>query len=450
LKHGWVVVAVLAAGPLAAQETYGGPSVLSRGPVGALSRTSNLVTLQPSLQLLGSYESGLYLPSVDSSGRQVGGGGSYGATAVAALNGYHRWRHTILGLSYQGNYRHYTRNRYLDGIDQILALNVQHQVSSRTIFSVTGAGGTYSRGYGWGGMQSTALNYGDYSQGADPTLSALPRTDLLDTRTYYAAGGADLIHQKSARLSFGMGGTAFAVRRRSKALIELNGYHARGDIMYRLSRNSTLGVDYSFSSYQFVRSFGASDFHMVALNYSTRLSRDWTLSLRGGGYRLENLRSVVVQLDPVVAALLGQTAGIEAFYGINWGTVFGVAVSRNFRRAGLSFRFDRSINPGNAVLLTSRGDEVSAVYSYHGWRRWSLSLGATGMRMATTFQGAGVYKQYTAGASTSYRLGRYIHLVGHSGWRRYELSGRSGRGRDSYFLSVGLGFAPREVPLSLR
>jgi hypothetical protein len=445
-----MLVALLAVEPLAAQGTYGGPSVLSRGSAGALSSSSDLMVLQPSLQLLGTYESGLYLPSVDSFGRQAGGGSSFGATAVGSLNGYRRWRHTVVGVNYQGSFRHYTRNRYMDGIDQILALNVQRQVSARTAFGLTGAGGTYSRGYGWGGMQGSALNYGDYSHGPDPTLSLLPQTDLLDTRTYYAAGGVDLVHRKTARLSFSMGGSAFAVRRRAKGLVELNGYTVRGDIMYRVSRNATLGVDYSFNSFQFVRGFGASDFHIVAANLSTRLDRNWTFSLRGGGFRLENLRSVVVQLDPAVAALLGQSSGIEAFYKINYGTVIGAGLSRNFRRAGLTIRFDRGITPGNGVLLTSRRDNVGAAYSYHGWRRWSLTFNVDGTRMATTFQGVGgVYKHYTAGAGTSYRISRRLHLVGHSGWRRFDLAGRTG-GRNSYFVSAGLGFTPREMPLSFR
>ncbi|MDP2998176.1 MAG: hypothetical protein Q8N47_11865 [Bryobacterales bacterium] len=422
---------------------------MSRGPVGNLSGSSDLLVLQPSLQLLGSYESGLYLPSVDSLGRQVGSGGSFGATASAGVNGYHRWKRTILGLNYQGNFRHYTRNPYLDGIDQIVSLNIQRQTSARTTVGVSGAGGTYSRGYGFGGGEGFGLNYGDFSQGVDPTLAAVPRFDLLDTRTYYAAGGADLIHQKSARLSFRAGGTAFAVRRRAKGLVEMNGYSARGDIMYRVGRRSTLGIDYSFSAYRFVRGFGSSDIHMAALNYSVQLDRNWTLALRGGGYRLENLRAVRVALDPAVAAILGQTGGVEAFYGINYGSIYGAGLSRNFRRAGLTLRFDRGIMPGNGVFLTSRQDAVSAGFGYRGWRRWSLSFEAAYSRMATTFQDFGSYQGYTAGVSTAYRVSRYVHLVAHSGWRTYQLQGNS-KGRDSYFASVGLGFTPRDLPLSLR
>ena len=141
MRHGLLWVALVAVAPLAAQDSYGGPSVLSRGPVGNLSGSSDLLVLQPSLQLLGSYESGLYLPSVDSLGHQVGSGGSFGVTASAAVNGYHRWKRTVLGLNYQGNFRHYTRNPYLDGIDQTVSLNVQRQTSARTRVGVSGAGG---------------------------------------------------------------------------------------------------------------------------------------------------------------------------------------------------------------------------------------------------------------------------------------------------------------------
>lgn len=438
--------------PLGGQTTYSGPSILSRGPVGDVGARGDLLVLQPSLQLLGSYENGLYLPSMDSRGRTEGSAGSFGAAAVASLGGYHRWKQTILGLSYNGNFRHYTRNPYMDGIDQMLSLNLQHQASARTTVSVTGSGGTYSRGYGWGAMGSTPLNYGDYSQGFDPTLAAIPQLDLLDTRTYYAAAGADMTHQKSARLSYHIGGTAFAVRRRTRGMVELNGYSGRADVAYRVSRNSTLGVDYSFNSFRFVRGFGASDFHTVALNYSVRLDRHWTLSLRGGGYRLENLRAVRVELDPLVAAILGQSAGVEALYKVNYGTTFGANVARNFRRAGLSFRYDRGLMPGNGIFLTSRQDSAGGGYSYQGWRRLGLSIDAGWARYSTTFQDYGTYKSYTAGASASYRVARYVHVVAHASWRRYNLQGAttSLSNRDSYMASIGLGFTPREMPLSFR
>jgi hypothetical protein len=314
---------------------------------------------------------------------------------------------------------------------------------------VSGAGGTYSRSYGFGGAEGYALNYGDFSQGVDPTLAAVARFDPLDTRTYYAAVGADVIHQKSARLSFRAGGTAFAVRRRAKGLVEMNGYSARSDVMYRVGRRSTLGLDYSFSAYRFVRGFGSSDIHMAALNYSVQVDKNWTLALRGGGYRLENLRAMRVTLDPAVAAILGQSSGIEAFFKINYGALFGAGLSRNFRRAGLTFRFDRGIMPGNGIFLTSRQDSASVGYGYRGWRRWAVSFDAGYSRMVTTFQDYGAYQGYTAGGSTSCRVSRYVHLVGNSGWRRYELQGNS-KGRDSFFASVGLGFTPRDVPLSLR
>ena len=449
LRYGLTAVVLLTVGPLSAQQPYAGPAVLSRGPVGNLARSSDLLVFQPSLQLLGIYESGLLTPSLDSSGQLAGNGPSFGATANVGLNGYHRFRRAIVGLNYGGSFRHYTRNPYLDGIDQSLALNVQRPLTARTTISVTGAGGTYSRAYALGGMEGNTLNYGDYSQGADPTLRAVPRFDLLDTRTYYVAGGGDLVYQRSPRLSFRAGGTATGIRRRVSGLVGLDSFNGRSDVMYGLSRNSTIGVDYSFDRFRFVRGFGSSDIHTSAVNYSVRFGRNWTLALRGGGYRLENLRAVPVALNPAVAAILGQGSFVEAFYSVSYGTVYGAGLSRNFRRSGISFRYDRGISAGNGVLLTSRNDSAGASYSYHGWRRWSLSLNANASRMTTTFQDQGSYNFYTAGVVTSYRIARYLHVVGNSAWRRYQL-GELSKLRNSYLVSLGLGFAPGEVPLSLR
>jgi hypothetical protein len=367
------------------------------------------------------------------------------------VTGYHRWKHTVLGLSYRGNFRHYTRNNYLDGIDQSVSLNIQHQASARTLFSITGVGGTYSRGYGiWSGAGSI-LNYGDYSQGEDPTVAFVSGADLLDTRTYYAAGGGDMVHQASSRLSVRVGGTAFAVRRRSRGLVELNGYNARGDITYRVGRHSNLGVEYQYLDFRFVRSFGSSFAHMAALNYSWQMDRNWTLALRGGGYRIESLRTESVALDPAVAAILGQTTGYEAIFRVNFGSVIGVALSRNFRRAGLTFRYDRGITPGSALFLTSRSDAFTGAYSYRGWKRWALSLSVNGSRYSTLLQNYGTYRLYWASASTSCRVGRYVHLVTSAAQRYYDLSGaRGGPARNSYLVSAGLGFAPGDLPISLR
>jgi hypothetical protein len=99
--------------------------------------------------------------------------------------------------------------------------------------------------------------------------------------------------------------------------------------------------------------------------------------------------------------------------------------------------------------LTSRRDSAGVGFGYRGWRRWSLSIDADYSRMVTTFQDYGAHQGYTAGAGTSYRVSRYLHLVGHSGWRRYELRGNS-KGHDSFFASIGLGLTPRDLPLSLR
>jgi len=414
-----------------------------------MQATSDLLVIRPSLQLLGTYESGLFLPSVDVYGRQAGGGGNFGATAIASLSGYHRWKHTIIGLDYQGHFRHYTRNKYQDGIDQNLSLNLQRQTSARTTFSLTGVGGTFSRAYGLGGVGGYALNYGDFSQGQDPTLALVPGVDALDTRTYYAAGGADVVYQKNSRLSIHAGGSAFAVRRRVRGLVELDGYTGRSDVMYRVSRNSTLGIDYSFNNFRFVRGFGASDVHIAALNYSVRLDRNWTLSMRGGAYRMENQRLARVQIDPAVAAILGQSSGIEAFYNLSHGSIFGAGLTRNFRNAGFTLRYDRGISPGNSMFLTSRSDTGIASYTYRGFRRWSIYFNVSGSRMVTTFQDYGEYKALTGGAGTTYRVTRYLHLIGNGGWRSYELQGTAGR-RNSYFASVGLGFAPGDLPLSLR
>ncbi len=443
-------IALVATGlaPVWAQEVYQGPSILSRGTVGNVRAADDLLVFRPALQLLGLYESGIAPVSVNQLGQPVLAD-SYGVVAVGSLSGYHQWKRTLLGMTYQGYFRHYTQRRALDGTDQQLMLNVQHRVGRKATLALTGGGGSYSHGYAMPGLTggSAALNYGNFSLGPDQTLANVPTQDIFDTRTYYAVGGGDLLYQKSLRLSTSFGGSAFAVRRRMKGLVELDGYSARGDVEYRLGRRSTAGIDYRIISFRFVRGFGSSDAHMAALNYAVQLDRHWTLSLRVGGYRLENLRAVRVTIDPAVAAILGQTQGVEAYYNVSYGPSVAAGLARNFRRAGINFRYTRDLSPGNGIFLTSRYDSGSASYSYRGWQRWALGLNASTYRYVTTFQTAMHYDTHYGTGSVSYRMFRFVHLTANGGARYYKMD--QGYKRTSYIASVGLGFTPTEMPLSL-
>ena len=76
----------------------------------------------------------------------------------------------------------------------------------------------------------------------DPTTTYVPTNDFFDNRTINLSSQANLTMQRSTRLSLNFGGDGFLTRRRSTALYGVTGIGAHGDIQYRVSRRSTVGV----------------------------------------------------------------------------------------------------------------------------------------------------------------------------------------------------------------
>jgi hypothetical protein len=428
-----------AAGLLAQTGAYGGPSVLSRGKAASNRDLGPASALRPYLYLNGIYDNGLTPVSVDQTG-QVPRDDVYGGEAGVGLYGYRRWKQTLLGVDYRGNFRHYSRKTYYDGSDHALALDFTHQPSRRVTFGLRQSAGTFSRSFGW------LPNPGIF----DPTYSHIPADEIFDNRTNYLSTRGDLTWQKSLRLSFNAGGEGFMVRRRSNALFGVTGYTARGDISYRLGRHSTIGIDYNFLHFDFVRVFGASDLHMVAINYARRLSPTWEVALRLGGGRIETQSLRQVRIDPVVAAIIGQQVGIETFHQLHYVPHGGIRLAKTFRSANLQLAYDRTVSPGNGVLLTSRAEQARVSYSFTGLRYWNFGLNAGYSAMHSVTHLVGSYEGYHGGWGATRRLGKNFHAVARFDARRYDMGGlRQQFDRVMYRATLGIAFSPGDMPLSL-
>jgi hypothetical protein len=129
--------------------------------------------------------------------------------AEVGLTGRHRWKRTSLWLDYRGHFRSYVNTANLDTTDQFLTLGLVHQQSRRVQFIVRESGGTYTRNY-------YMLNGSSF---LNPYLPELPPTDFLDNRINYISTAADVVVQKSVRLSFDFGGQGFLIRRVGNALL---------------------------------------------------------------------------------------------------------------------------------------------------------------------------------------------------------------------------------------
>jgi hypothetical protein len=435
---------VLSAATLAAQPGYTGPSVLSR-PGGPSNLQPSQLSLRPFISFLGLYDTGLVSVSVDESGHPPDAA-SAGAAVQAGLYAYHRRRRTLVGLDYRGDYRHYTRRTYYNGFNQFATFGVSHQSQRHLQFGFHQMAGTFSRGFGGLGPSVTSV----FGPGLVQTPAHAPADELFDSRTDYLNSIGSMTYIKSARMSFNVSGGGFLVRRRSNALAGLSGALVSGDMAYRISRHSTLGVNYLYTKYNFTRSFGGADLHSISANYATSLSRTWELGLLLSVIRVETEAIREVMIDPVVAAIIGSTRGIEAFHSTTYMPGGGARLSKKFRRSSFLLTAMHGVSPGNGLFLTSRQSAGTVAYSYSGFRRWNIGAHFGYRSLSSLGNRLGQYDSVAGGGGFTRSLGKSgFHITGRFDARRYTTDFNNLRGRTQTMSSLGISFSPGDIPLSL-
>ncbi len=284
----------------------------------------------------------------------------------------------------------------------------------------------------------------------NPTLFGNPIINVFDNRTNYYGTSGGFTYQKSARLSFNFAGSGYVVRRQSSALFGISGYVATADMVYRLTKFTSIGAEYDFTHFDFLKAFGASDLHAGALNLGFRLSRGWELALRGGAYRMETLFLQSVPLDPVVAQITGQSSGVIASYGLHYYPLAGVRLSYATRRTTTTLSASRIVGGGNGMIMAGRDDSITAGFSYTGVRHWNFGLDAGYDSLSSTFQQLGSYKSYHAGWGVTRSLRSGLFAVLRFDARRFDLKGLpTGFNRIQYRASLGLNYSPGDLPLRL-
>jgi hypothetical protein len=420
----------------AADESYGGPAILSRGEMPGTNNGAP-VSFRPYIGVAAVYDEGLLPISVTPTG-QIPLVNAYGVEANLGAYTYRTWKHTTLGIDYRGNFRHYSTKSYYDGTDQLLSLVLTHRPSKHWVFNLREEAGTYSR------------NYFLYAPvGLDTNYLTVPQNDIFDNPVIFLATSADVTYHKSARLSFNFGGEGDLIRYRSTALYGMSGATARADMEYRYSRHTTIGLDYRYTHYGYTHNFGDTNFHSIGVNYSTQLTRSLQLSTRIGGARLSSANLEQVVLDPAVAAILGVTEGIQATHSIRYVPDITARLTNTFRRSLFSLTYRNGVVPGNGVYLTSRSQSGTALYSYSGVRHWNFGIDANYSRMDAVVQTLGRYTVYSAGAGITRELHKGLFAVLRFDNRHYDISGSAGFRHSEYRASLGFNFSPGDIPLAL-
>jgi hypothetical protein len=252
----------------------------------------------------------------------------------------------------------------------------------------------------------------------------------------------------SPRTIFTAGGDGYTVRRQAKGLASVNGYNLRGSVQRRVSKTQTIGATFQHTHFDFPPAFGEADMNIAEGFYSTSLGRRWTFSIHGGISDVDTQGLEVVALDPVLAALLGQSNAIRAFQRSAIYPSGSATLSGSFKTYNLSLSYARLITPGNGVYLTSRSDAAFLSYSYTGIRKWNFALNGGYNTLASVGQGIKPYASYAAGAGITYGLTRSLHVIARYDLRQQQIDSYDFR-RTGYRASLGLAFSPGDKPLSL-
>lgn len=416
---------------------YAGPAILSRGePPAALAGTQ--LDFRPYVEFTSVYSSGLAGVLVSNTGGVANTSG-YGVSITGGISGIHRWRHTKLALDYRGSYYHYKPSDLYDNGDQSLLIGLSHQFTRHTLLTLRETAGMFSRDTGLPAV-TQALPF-------DPTSSYIPNTDFFDNRTIYVSSQADFTLQKSTRLSFDFGGDFFIDRRRSTALFGVTGYSARGDVQYRLGRNSTIGADYTFLHYGYRGIFSSADVHSFAGTYAVRFTRRLELSAYAGVARAESKFVQSVPVDPIITELFGITSTTAVSYSVNYIPTINARLSEVFHKGVLYVGGGHQVTPGNGLFLTTYMTRFTAGYSYTGIRRWSFGAQAEYDRGDSIANIRGVYGDYGGGLSASRQISKYAHVLFNATGLRYNSPSFGSYNRPVYTVSAGFGFSPGDLPV---
>jgi hypothetical protein len=419
---------------------YLGPAILSSGATGVGNRSGQQVDLRFFGGVNGFYDSSVQPVAVDAKGNLITINGLEGVEVTFGAYGSHAWRSALLGVDYRGIVREYNGDSELDGIDQALVLGYTLQESRRVTFNGQLLAGILSNGLAGASILAP-----------EPTITnvvATPTTLLFDNRSYYLQGGLDVSLLESPRTTISFGGQGFEVWRQSALLVGVEGYNARGTIEHKLNKTTSIGFTYQRQHFDFPRAFGQADIDTGEGFLGTKLGARWTLTVRGGVFHAEVKGLQTVALNPVVAALLGQTAAIQAFYREDIYPSGQISLTRSFKTASMNFAYAQTVSPGNGVYLTSKSETGAATYSYSGIRKVNLSVAGGYNSLSSLGQGIQPYRGAIAGGGMTYTLPYSLHLVARYDYRYQEIESLTYK-HTGYRVTLGVMFSPGKVPLSL-
>lgn len=417
-----------------------GPTLPSRRGIDPVYNRERLMKIRPFLGIQGVYDTGLTPVVTDENGNLLNEG-AYGAEFRFGATGSRAFRHSLVSLRYLGNLRHYPDLPFLSTTNHMLDLGFQHMFSRKLSLNSTNRAG----------LRNDAFmgQIGGFSASGDSGL--VPTDDVFNNPVLYLNTNQQLVYQKSVRLSFSGGGGGFIQRRRSNALVSVEGAQATGGIAYRLNSRKTLGVNYGFNQFNFNGGYGGSDIHMLSVEYAHQFARRTSVTLTIGGSRIESQSLQRVELDPILAELLGQSSGTEAVHRKNYLPTYGASFRHGFRSGSFDISGNRSVTPGNGLMLTSVRTNFGGAYHFTGVRRWTFSVSANYSELNGLKGAMSRFRTYRAGTAATFRIGNGLSWNTSVSARKFILDETYQSGsrfdRPQYRVSTGINWSPDDLPM---
>ncbi|MCC6587788.1 MAG: hypothetical protein IT168_13925 [Bryobacterales bacterium] len=387
---------------------------------------------------------GLGAPGTDENGKPYDFAGYNGTVGFGAYASYSRPRDSFQ-FSYGSGFTVFSKNaNYYSGMNHNLSLSYSRLLTNRwSMFASVGAHITNTvLGANRLGTQITAGYFNDPFQ---------PMNEIFDNRMYGFSAGLGASYRATGRWTLSMMGTSGTVIRRSQALVSYVAFATGGEASYALNRVSSAGVSYSFSKFDHRRGFGdAASMSWMGL-YSRQLSRQWRFGGGAGLYRAELNRLQTFQIDPFIAALIGQTTSIQRFYAKRYGLSAAANLGATFRKSNVNINYNRGVNPGNGVLLTAEAETAGVSYGYTGFRRLGLFSNAGWGRMKALLETTSQIRNFEslfASGGASYQIAPFLHFNAGITAHHAKIGGPNYL-RNRWSAQIGISLSPGEVPLVL-
>lgn len=430
--------------PNAASGAYEGPSVSSPGNPGIGTASGQPTDLRFWLGVSGTYDTGVQPLTTDAHGNLIHVPGILGMSFNGGVSGSHSWSHSQLSLSYRGDYRYYPNYTIYDGTNQALALDFSTQYSSRWVFDARLSGFTL--------LQSTGT-VADAATTTGGPIVFLP----YNTRSNNVTGSGSLTYLQSSSTSYTFGASATDANYSSNGLTSFQGYNAMASVRHRISAASSVGASYSVG-YQ-TASGGAFTLNTQSFmgNYSTAFAHGWSFALAAGA-SISNIKEAVglqlagLNVDgvPITITIPGQVK-IQ-----NVNPVGNVGLTRQFQRGIIYANGGQATGMGNGLIAGARDVYAGAGASYTGLRKWNFGIDAhyyslTSLGTTPAVSASALFTSahwFSGGTGFTYELMRYTHLTGRFDMVSYSYAAP---GVPSLIkrASLGLSFAPKDIPLSL-